>query len=96
MRGRTISVLFFIAMLSVFAADFTMGCGQGYVYGPVSQKFTHNTDDVDARIAINNTPYNVPLTFYGQVQVGDTVKYDGRSWSIVKRANSPAPASTPP
>ncbi len=96
MRGRTVSVLFFIAMLSWFAADFTMGCGHGYVYGPVDQKFTKNQAEADAQIAVNNVPYNVPLSFYSQVQVGDTVKFDGRSWTIVKRANSPKPASPTP
>jgi len=96
MRGRTVSVLFFIAMLSVFAADLTVGCGQGYVNGPVTQKFTKNADEPDAQIAVNDVPYTVPLSFYSQVQVGDWVRFDGRSWTIVKRANSPTPASPPP
>ena len=96
MMRRTVSVLFFIAMLSVFAADFTIGCGQGYVYGPVTQKFSKSANESDAQIAINDAPFSVPLSFYSQVQVGDTVRFDGRSWTIVKRANSPAPASPPP
>ena len=96
MMRRTVSVLFFIAVLSVFAADVSIGCGHGYVYGPVNQKFTKSADETDGQIAINDVPYTVPYSFYSQVQVGDWVRFDGRSWTIVKRATSPKPASPPP
>jgi hypothetical protein len=38
-------------------------------------------------IVINSADYQVPGYFYDQVQVGDLVKYDGRTWTIVKKAS---------
>jgi hypothetical protein len=99
MRGQTVGVFFLIAMLSLLAADFSVGCGHGYVYGPVGQKFAPGGGQdaaPDRQIAINETVYDVPISFYNKVHVGDTVKFDGRDWTIVKPANSPTPASTPP
>jgi hypothetical protein len=37
-------------------------------------------------ITINSTDYEVPGYFYAQVQVGDLVKWDGHTWTIVKKA----------
>ncbi len=98
MWGRTVKVFFLIAILSVFAADVTVGCGQGYVYGPVSQKLSSgvNENAAERQIVINNSPFDVPVSFYDRVQVGDWVRFNGREWTIVKRANSPTPASPPP
>jgi hypothetical protein len=38
-------------------------------------------------ITINSTDYEVPGYFYAQVQVGDLVKWDGTTWTIVKKAS---------
>ena len=86
MRVRTVQMLAFVLALSVFAADVTVGCGQGFVYGPVTQKYRTGPDSDTHVIAVNDTPYDVPQGFYNQVQIGDTVKFTGREWQIVKTA----------
>jgi hypothetical protein len=95
MRPRTLQALLFVLVLSVFAADFTVGCGQGYVYGPVTQKFHTGGDSEAWNIAVNGTPYTVPLEFYDRVHLGDTVKFAGSHWEIVKTASGVTPATTP-
>lgn len=92
MRSRMFKALLFVAVLSVFAADFAVGCGQGYVYGPVSQKLNTGGDAGDHLIEVNGTAYDVPIAFFNQVRVGDTVKFNGREWTIVK----PGPTTTTP
>lgn len=42
-------------------------------------------------ITINSTEYEVPAYFWPRVEVGDLVKWDGTAWTIVKKANQPAP-----
>ncbi len=37
--SRIVRTVVFIAILSMFAAEFSVGCGQEYVYGPVDKKF---------------------------------------------------------
>jgi hypothetical protein len=97
MRGRTVTVLFFVAILSLLAADFSIGCGsQAYVYGPVSQKFVTSSNETDKYIEINGQTYSVPWSFFNDVQVGDTVRFNGKQWSIVKRADAPAKPVTSP
>ncbi len=39
-------------------------------------------------IEINNTEYDVPLDFYFEVHVGDFVKLEKGTWTIVKKAGS--------
>ncbi len=39
-------------------------------------------------IVINNVEYDVPAFFWSQVEIGDLVKYDGKAWTIVKKANA--------
>ncbi len=91
MRTRTVKALFFVALLSVFAADIEVGCGQEYVYGPVSQKLT-GTEQAYL-IMVNGTPYEVPPPFFLRVQVGDTVRFNGKEWSIVKPGETNVPIS---
>jgi hypothetical protein len=96
MRGRTVTVLFFVAILSLLAADFSVGCGsQAYVYGPVSQKFNTSQQEENKFIEINGQTYEVPPSFFYAVQVGDTVRFNGHEWSIVKKANAPKPVTSP-
>ena len=93
MKVRTIQALVFVLVLSVFAADFTVGCGQGYVLGPVTQKYRSGSDASGYTIAVNGTPYDVPIDFYNRVNLGDTVKYTGSHWEIVKTASGATPTN---
>ena len=96
MRLRTLQALLFVLVLSVFAADFSVGCGQGYVYGPVTQKFQSGGDNDGYTISVNGSPYTVPLEFFSRVNVGDTVKYAGSRWEIVKTASGTTPPTATP
>jgi hypothetical protein len=39
-------------------------------------------------LVINSVEYEVPGYFYRQVEVGDLVKWDGTTWTIVKKRNA--------
>ena len=97
MRG-TARVLVLIAALSLLAADVSVGCGQAYIYGVVDQKWTRTADDdvAEGRLLVAGQSVYVPLAFYMQVQQGDTVKFDGRNWTIVKHAGKTEPTSSTP
>ncbi len=93
MRSPIARTLVFIAILSVFAADISVGCGnQEYVYGPVDQKIG---SDAGYMLRIRGDMYSVPAPFYSKVQVGDTVKFDGREWTIVN-PDQPSQVTAPP
>ncbi len=98
MRGQTARVLLFVALLSLLAADFSVGCGaHAYVYGPVEQKYNSGAGEVDKLIMVGGQTYQVPATFYSVISVGDTVKYNGTKWAIVKTADGrPVPAQYAP
>jgi hypothetical protein len=98
MRDQAIRAIVFAAILALLAADFTVGCGKNaYVYGPVTQKYTTGANsDPDKMIEIGGQTYLVPPGFYTSVQVGDIVRFNGHTWSIVKKADTPAPAQSPP
>jgi len=89
MRARTVKVLLFIVLLSAFAADISVGCGQTYVYGKVIQKYT--APNQTYQISINGTSYSVPVDFFNTVHVGDMVKFNGKTWTIVKEAEPTLP-----
>ena len=96
MRARTLTVLFVVGLLSVLAADVTVGCGgQDYVYGSVTQKINAGHEQNNT-IMVNGSPFEVPLDFFEQVQVGDMVRFNGKEWSIVKPGQSSAPAPYQP
>jgi hypothetical protein len=42
-------------------------------------------------VTINSVDYDVPGYFYQQVQMGDLVKWDGTTWTIVTKAGQPPP-----
>jgi hypothetical protein len=42
-------------------------------------------------LTLNSTDYEVPGYFFAQVDVGDLVKWDGKTWTIVKKAGEPPP-----
>ena len=98
MRGQTVRAIVFVAILSLLAADISVGCGaNAYVYGPVEQKYTKTPDEFDGQIMVSGQTYLVPTAFFDAIRVGDTVKYNGRKWAIVKRADgSPVPAQWAP
>ena len=52
------------------------------VEGVVTQKFTVN-DDASYTIAVDGTPFEVPLEVYLEAQVGSVVWFDGSHWSVV-------------
>jgi hypothetical protein len=95
MPGRLIKALVFVALVSAFAADISVGCGGQYVYGPVDQKIRSGGGGGNL-IRVQGEAYEVPLSFFDTVQVGDIVKYNGNEWSIVKRASQPEPVTAPP
>jgi hypothetical protein len=39
-------------------------------------------------ISINHVEYDVPSYFWSLVTVGDLVKWDGKTWTIVKKAGT--------
>ncbi len=43
-------------------------------------------------VVINSNAYEVPAYFWDQVRVGDLVKWDGKVWTIVKRAGVGVPS----
>lgn len=99
MRGQTVKAIIFVAILSLLAADISVGCGRTtYVYGPVEQKYvTSENKDPDKLIMISGQTYLVPPSFFAAIEVGDTVKYNGKKWAIIKRADgSPVPAQWAP
>lgn len=93
MRKGTLQALVLLAILSLLAADISVGCGQGYVYGVVEQKVVgpRGEQGSDKEIAINGRTYEVPPSFYNEVRVGDTVRFNGKNWAVVKRADPLAP-----
>jgi hypothetical protein len=60
--------------------------GPGYVFGVVTQKFTSGHDGGEWQIAVNGSPYEVPVMFWLSVNVGDAVRYTGTDWQVVKRS----------
>jgi len=98
MRGQTVKAIIFVAILALLAADVSIGCGKNaYVYGPVEQMYTKGPDDYDRQIMVNGQTYLVSPSFFSQISVGDTVKYNGSKWSIVKYADGrPVPAQSSP
>ena len=97
MRGKTARTLLFVAMLALLGAQIDVGCGKNaYVYGPVEQKFAGQRDEVDKLIMVNGQTYLVPPTFFAQISVGDTVKFNGSTWSVVKKADGTVPAQSTP
>ncbi len=79
-------VLLFITV-SVLAQVFP-SCGEetGSVVGWVEEKRVDRSAHAFV-IVINHTDYEVPSVFWHQVEIGDLVKWDGKTWTIVKKAS---------
>jgi hypothetical protein len=69
-------------MLS-FAATGALAASPSVV-GEVTQVFTYSVNNGTPEIAINGTPYEVPLAFYLTVHVGNIVQFDGMNWTIAQ------------
>lgn len=77
-----------VVMLSVVAQIPSCGGDQGTeVVGWVEAKRVESATH-SFLIVINNIEYDVPGYFWSQVEVGDLVKWDGKTWTIVKKANA--------
>ncbi|MDR7554006.1 MAG: hypothetical protein QN157_00205 [Armatimonadota bacterium] len=58
---------------------------QPQVIGWVDEKMTRLTETSPYLIVINQVEYGVPYEFWVTVNVGDLVKYQNGTWSIVRR-----------
>ncbi len=85
-RPPRLAAVAVVLALAAFTADITIGCGPAYVYGVVAQKYASTGDRMTWILQVEDEFYPVPQAFYDRVQLGDTVKFDGRAWSVVKRA----------
>lgn len=79
-----------LASLLISLAQMLPSCGGGEDSGPVVIGWVeakHRDASADAwEVVINGAYYDVPAYFWDQVRVGDLVKWDGKVWTIVKRA----------
>jgi hypothetical protein len=74
-----------LVAVSLRASEPAAGYGPGSVAGIVTQKFTGGHDGGEYEVAVNGAPYEVPMTVWLSVQVGDVVRYTGIEWQIVKK-----------
>ena len=58
------------------------------VIGWVAEKRTKVQNMLPHLIVINQVEYGVPYEFWLNVGVGDLVKYDGMTWTVVRKARS--------
>ncbi len=84
-----------LASLLISLAQMLPSCG-GDDSGPVVIGWVeakHRDASADAyEIVINGAYYDVPAYFWDQVRVGDLVKWDGKVWTIVKKAGAVVPS----
>jgi len=59
---------------------------QTQVIGWVEEKRTYPFEATPYVVVINLHEYSVPYDFWRTVQIGDLVKSDGITWTIVRRA----------
>jgi hypothetical protein len=81
-------IVVLVAMMTTVAQIFP-GCGGeegAALVGWVEAKRVDATSHSFV-VVINSTDYEVPGYFYAQVQVGDLIKWDGHTWTIVKKAS---------
>jgi len=93
--ARVATALVFVLALSAFAADVSIGCGSQYVYGVVWGKYPATGENNAWMIQVVNEWYSVPEDFYYRAEIGDTVKFDGKDWTIVKTPDTTAPGNQP-
>jgi hypothetical protein len=80
-----------LVVLATTLAQALPSCGgeveKSEVVGWVEAKRIDSTSH-DFLIVINSVEYLVPGYFWSQVEVGDLVKWDGMTWTIVKKRNA--------
>jgi hypothetical protein len=59
---------------------------RGQVIGWVDEKRQNRNEVLPYLLVINNLEYGVPYEFWLRVSIGDLVKYDGKAWTIVRKA----------
>jgi hypothetical protein len=59
---------------------------RGQVIGWVDEKRQSRAEVLPYLLVINNLEYGVPYEFWMTVSIGDLVKYDGKTWTIVRKA----------
>jgi hypothetical protein len=92
-----VKVLAIVALMAV--AQILPSCGGGAspaggpgtatqpeIIGWVSEKRTRMSETIPYLIVINDREHGVPYEFWMMVGVGDLVKYEGRKWTIVRKA----------
>lgn len=79
--------LLVVALFSLVAQIVPSCDGGRDVVGWVEEKYVDRSVQGQAYVIVVNTVhYEVDFGFWNSVQVGDLVKYDGRLWSIVRKA----------
>lgn len=84
------SKVLLLFVLATTGAQVFPSCGGesgSVVIGWVEAKRVDRINDAYV-VVINNIEYDVPQHFWRDVQVGDLVKWDGRVWTILRRAGS--------
>ncbi len=83
------AILLVVVLASL--AQFLPACGdseQQTVIGWVEAKHSQPSGE-GYTIVINHVDYQVPGWFWIEVKIGDLVKWDGKVWTIVKKAFAP-------
>jgi hypothetical protein len=83
------------ALVLSFAAIFGQivpGCDgdNQVIVGYVEEKYVFSESGQFHVIVVDRTHYNVSPPFWLRVGVGDRVRYDGRTWTITRRAGEPS------
>ena len=85
-----LKVVLFVVLTTTLAQAFP-SCGGGgeatEVVGWVEAKRLDASNHTFL-LVINSAEYEVPGYFYQQVEIGDLVKWDGMTWTIVKKRSA--------
>lgn len=85
-----VKVVLFVILATTLAQAFP-SCGENVeIVGWVERKGVDQMGHTFF-ITINSVDYDVPGYFWQQVQIGDLVKWDGTTWTIVRKAGQPPP-----
>jgi hypothetical protein len=89
MKVLAIVVLLAVAQLIPSCGDTGEdGASRNQVIGYVDEKRQNVTEFNPYLVVINNIEYPVPYQFWLEVSIGDLVRFDGRSWRIVRKRGS--------
>lgn len=83
-KGVLLFVLLFSAVAQVFPS--CSGEGNSEIVGFVDEKYIQRSAGaIEYVLVVNRTLYEVPANFWQTANVGDIVKYDGMTWTIVRK-----------